>query len=280
MNDEADPDRSSPAAASSAASGPPGASGPAGSTPGERGPEQATSVLPILGVPGDALPARVITVGDPRRAERAANLLDDASLLAHRREYAIWVGSHRGVEVAVVSHGVGAAGAGVCFEELCRAGVQRIVRAGTAGGLQPEVGDGDLVVATAGVRDDGLTDGLVPAAFPAVADRAVTAALVAGAPDAHEGIVLTSAVFYPHDVFGSNLATWQRAGVVAVEMEVAALFVIASLHDVAAGAILAIDGNPLATGDAAMAGYDPDRDVVADAVTRMLAIALDAVCAQ
>ena len=235
------------------------------------------SVLPILGVRAGDLPSRVVTVGDPNRAAMAAESLTDARLLAHRREYATYVGSHRGVEVAVVSHGVGGPGAAVCFEELCRGGVERIIRAGTAGGLQPAVTDGDLVIAAAAVRTDGLSDGLVPPEYPAVADRRLTAALADGAPDAHEGIVLTSAVFYPHAVLGSDLADWQRAGVIAVEMEVAALFVVASLHGVSAGAILAIDGNPLAERNETMEGYDPDRTIVRDAVARMLTVAFDAV---
>ena len=58
-------------------------------------------------------------------------------------------------------------------------------------------------------------------------------------------------------------------------MEVASLFVVASLHGVSAGAILAIDGNPLAENDETMEGYDPDRTIVSDAVARMLTVAFD-----
>lgn len=73
------------------------------------------SVLPILSVRAGDLPSRVVTVGDPNRAAIAAESLTDVRLLAHRREYATDVGRHRGVEVAVVSHGVGGPGAAVCF---------------------------------------------------------------------------------------------------------------------------------------------------------------------
>ncbi len=59
-------------------------------------------------------------------------------------------------------------------------------------------------------------------------------------------------------------------------MEVAALLVVASLHGVAAGAILAVDGNPLAGIDEAMTAYDPNREVVRKAVGTMLGVALDA----
>lgn len=237
------------------------------------------ALLPIIGVDPDELPEAAVVVGDPARAERACSLLDGSRMLGRNREYVTYAGSFRGREVAVASHGVGGPGAAACFEELCRGGVTRLIRAGTAGGMQDHVVDGDLVVATAAVRDDGHSRGIVPLEFPAVADRRLTAALAEAAPDAHEGIVLTTAVFYPHPVLGSPLERWQRAGVVAVEMEVATLFVVAALHGAAAGAVLAIDGNPLREGDAEMSGYDPHRQVVTAAVERALEAALTAVTA-
>jgi uridine phosphorylase len=242
------------------------------------------AVLPLLRVRAGDVPQRVLVVGDPARAERVARRLDGAEEVTRNREYVFFAGRHRETDVGVISHGVGGPGAAVCFEELCRAGVQRLVRAGTTGGMQPDVLDGALVVATAAVRNEGLTARLVPPTYPAVADIDVVLALrsaAAAAARRHvvEGIVVSSDLFYPHDVLGSDLALWQRAGVVAVEMECAALFVTAALHGVAAGAILTVDGNPLATGDEDMSGYDPRREVVTQAVDEMVAIALDALVA-
>lgn len=239
--------------------------------------------LPILGVRTTDVPERVLVVGDPNRAERISRRLEDGRAVSRNREYHAFRGSHRGVEVGVVSHGVGSAGAAVCFEELCRAGARRLIRAGTCGGLPPDVRDGTLVIARAAVRDDGITPRLVPLGFPAVADVDVVRALRDAATGSDqtvvEGIVLTSDLFYPHPVLGSDLAQWQRAGAVAVEMECAALFVTASLHGAAAGAILAVDGNPLLADDEDMSGYDPHRGVVVDAVDRMVTIGLDALIA-
>jgi uridine phosphorylase len=234
----------------------------------------------VLTLRAGDLPDRALVVGDPARAEKAASRLQAARELGRNREYLTMVGSHEGVEVAIVSHGVGSAGAAVCFEELCRAGVTRLIRAGTAGGMQPSVLDGHLVVADAAVRAEGFTDQLVPPGYPAVSDPQLAEALLQAASLAenpvHRGIVLTTAVFYPHDVLGSSLPMWQQAGVVAVEMEAAALFVVAQLHGAAAGAILAIDGNPLIERDETMAGYNPHRQVVRDAVEVMIGAALDA----
>ena len=239
--------------------------------------------LPLLGVRAGDLPDRFIVVGDPARAERVADDLEDPQELGRFREYVVFRGRYRGVAVGVASHGVGSPGAAVCFEELCRAGVGQIIRAGTCGGVQPQLRDGDLVVATAAVRGEGLTARVVPPTYPAVAShRAVAALLDATARSGrsfHEGVVLTADLFYPHSVLGSDLELWQRAGVVGVEMECAALFVLAAQHGVGAGAILAVDGNSLAEGDKDMTGYDPHRPVVTDAVEAMIDIALEALLA-
>ncbi|HJU52760.1 MAG TPA: nucleoside phosphorylase [Acidimicrobiia bacterium] len=238
------------------------------------------SLLPVLGFRAGDLPRRVLVVGDPNRAEKAAGHLQDVKGLGRTREYVAFAGRHHDAEVAVVSHGVGSAGAAVCFEELFRAGAERVIRAGTAGGMQPHVLDGHLVVATAAVRADGFTQQVVPAEYPAVADHRVIDSLLGAAAgaavDVHRGVVLTVASFYPHQVLGSSLPMWQQAGVVAVEMEVAALFILALLHEASAGAILAIDGNPLVEKDEAMEGYNPNRPVVHEAVERMITIGLDA----
>ena len=243
-------------------------------------------VLPLTRIPVSELAPDVVVVGDPQRARAVGERLEGARELASNREYLSITGTYRGRPVTVVSHGVGGPGAGVAFEELCRGGAQRIVRAGTAGGLQPSVLDGAVVVATAAVREDGLTDLLVPPGFPAVADARLTIALEEAArssgvgPDRlHRGLVYSNAAFYSHDVLGSRLELWQRAGCVAVEMEAAALFVTAALHGVAAAAVLAIDGNPLAQDDTAMEGYDPFRDVVRETVDAVVTTALEALTA-
>lgn len=240
----------------------------------------ADSELPLLRARVSDLADRALVVGDPGRAARVAEQLDDVRQLSANREYHVYAGSYRGVRVTVASHGVGAAGAAVCFEELARGGVTRIIRSGTAGGIQPEVVDGAIIVATGAVRADGISHQLVPSEFPAIATPELTIALRAAAEQTglrtHSGIVLTGDMFYPSDVIvGIDHQMWQRAGIVAVEMEASALFVIASLHGIEAGAVFAIDGNPLAAKNDSMDGYDPYREIVTQAVDGALTSALD-----
>lgn len=242
-----------------------------------------TDVLPLLQVPVSELSTRALVMGDPARVERAAALLDEARVLGRNREYLTVGGTWRGVPVTIASHGVGSAGAGVCIEELLRGGVRRIIRCGTAGGLRSDVVDGDLVVATGAIRDDGLTERLVPASFPALSDASLQSALVAAgrarSARVHSGVVLTCDLFYPGPE-GSPLARWASAGAIAVEMELSVVLVLAALHGAQAAGIFAIDGNPLSSGDEAeMSGYDPHREVVVQAADDCLSAGLDAVTA-
>ncbi|MFV0254251.1 MAG: nucleoside phosphorylase [Beutenbergiaceae bacterium] len=222
---------------------------------------------------------RVLTVGDPARAEKAAAMLEGATPLARNREYVSFNGTWNGVPLTVVSHGVGASGAIIAFEEVCRAGAQVIIRAGTAGGLSPDVVDGHLLVVTSAVREDGVTSAMVPPEFPAVSDPQLVLDLERHAQGSGcavaRGSVATMAAFYASPVLANRQVLWRDAGVLGVEMEVAALFVTASLHGVRAGAIVAIDGNPLAADDEDMNDYQPDREVVTKAVDAALLASLD-----
>ncbi|MTI94289.1 MAG: nucleoside phosphorylase [Firmicutes bacterium] len=233
-------------------------------------------ILPILKIPVDSLPPDVLVCGDPARAEAIARELEQTEELAYNREYRTFIGRYQGAPLAVCSHGVGAAGAAVCFEELIRAGARRLIRVGTAGSLSSEIRDGDLVIASAAVREDGLTEQLVPLSFPAVADIGVTRALEESARKAGvqcpTGIVLTVAAFYPALLdLPNNLMS--KARCLAVEMECAALFVIAALKGVQAGAVLAIDGMAI---DFDADAYNPHREAVHQAVSDGIGLSLEA----
>ena len=245
--------------------------------------ERDAGTLPILGARTDRIASRALVVGDPHRVAMATQHLDDVEEVGHVREYVTCTGRFEGVEVTVSSHGVGAGGAGVCFEELGRAGVTRLIRAGTCGGLQPDVVDGDLVVGTAAVRDDGLSERLAPLAWPATADPTLTLTLASSATTSsrttHTGVVYTSAGFYPNpDDAEERWRPYHRLGALAIEMEFAPMLVIAQRHGIAASGIFAVDGN-LLHAEADMSDYDPDRAIVTEAKAAMIPAALTALVA-
>lgn len=236
------------------------------------------SRLPILRVLPEEIASRVLVVGDPARAEAAATLLDQADRVGSNREYVTYTGRKGGERITVCSHGVGSAGAGVCFEELARAGAQAIIRAGTCGAVRDDLVDGELVIASGAIRDEGLTPRLVPAGYPAVAHHEIVTALETAVAtrgaEPRTGLVLSTDLFYPSAALGVDWEPWKKSQVLAVEMELAPLFVIASLHGIMAGGILAVDGNPTRAAQD-MSEYDPYRAVVEEAISQTLGLGLE-----
>ncbi len=198
-------------------------------------------------IPG-SMPTAVLVCGDPARATEIAARLDEHRLLAEQREYRTYMGVKNGRSLTVTSHGIGAPGAAIAFEELIAAGARQIIRVGTCGSLQPTVKPGHLVIASAAVQRTGYGREVVPDGYPAVANAALTLALNEAAAaqtiPAHTGIVLTRDAFF-NGVVNANTpdyALMSQANVLAVEMECAALFIIGSLRHVQTAAILAVDG--------------------------------------
>lgn len=237
-----------------------------------------SEVLPVTQIPRTGLSTRAIVVGDPFRAERMAKRLTDPVEVAWAREYRTFRGTWQGVEVVVSSHGVGGPGAICLFQELTDAGVRTILRLGTAGAMQPGIDDGDLVVAEACVRDDGVTQQLVPPEYPAVCSPQAVLALEAAARERraphHRGLVWTRAAFYP-GLLPVPMPAYVKAGVVAIEMELSALLVHGSLNGLTTGGVLVVDG-VAADELRETTGYDPHREVVAAGVERGMDVALDA----
>ncbi|MFD9075023.1 phosphorylase family protein [Streptomyces lasiicapitis] len=242
---------------------------------------QEDPTLPISGIPRTGLPHHAVVVGDPARAAAVAGLLDDAKEVSYHREYRTFTGTWQDLPVAVASHGVGAPGALCLFQELAEAGVTHFIRLGTAGAIRPGIGDGDLVVADAAVRDDGVTQQLIPAEYPAFAAPEAVLALQRAARAAqapyHRGVVWTRAAFQP-GFLPLPAEAYERAGIAAIEMELSALYVFASTRGLTAGGALVVDGVNAdeLVDEEATGGYDPHRTVVADGVTRGARITLDA----
>jgi uridine phosphorylase len=237
-------------------------------------------VLPILKVKASDLNSSALVVGDPQRAAAAAEYLDDVKEIGYFREYRTFTGTYSGVPITIASHGVGASGASVCFEELFQGGVTTIIRAGTCGAMVAGIKDGEMIIGTGAIRDDGASDKLVPLDYPAIADRHIVAALEAAAAErssspVHAGIILTQGYFYD-GILPSSVGFWLKhnLNVLAVEMEFATLLVIASMRGVRAGGIFTSDGNMTEESDPKT--YDPHRTVVKQGTETMIQIGLDA----
>jgi len=195
----------------------------------------------------EALPKIVLCPGDPARAAYIATFLDDAEQIAANREYHTFIGSFDGILVGVVSTGIGAAGAAIAYHEAISAGARCIIRIGTAGKLHPTVKSGDVVIALGAVREDGVSQQLVPLEFPALADLEIVLALMESAKKlsikSHVGLVHTTGLFYPLTDKSLPRSISAEYGALCIEMECSILFILGALHKIRTGAILAINGD-------------------------------------
>lgn len=229
--------------------------------------------------PADISPF-VLTCGDPERAKRISEYLTNAKQVGAWREYHSYTGEYKGKRITAISHGVGGAGAAICFQELIRIGAHTIIRVGTSGSYLSHIRSGDILIGTGATREDGTSNVLVDAAFPAISDLDVTNALRAAAAARRDvkfalGVMRSTAAFY-YGLTPNPHQYWADAGAVGVEMELATLLIIASLNKIRGGGIFVADGNPNETASANMSDYDPHRKAVEVAKDKMIEIALDA----
>ena len=182
-----------------------------------------------------------ILPGDPGRVPSIAALFDDARPVAQNREFNIWTGTLLGEKVTACSTGIGGPSAAIAMEELHDCGADTFIRTGTCGGIALPVMGGDVVIATGAVRMEGTSREYAPIEFPAVADYYVVTALKEAAEKLgyrhHIGVVQCKDSFYgQHDPSEMPVSyellekweAWKRLGVLASEMESAALFTVAA----------------------------------------------------
>ncbi|MEG1857591.1 MAG: uridine phosphorylase [Pseudoflavonifractor sp.] len=189
-----------------------------------------------------------ILPGDPGRCEVIARYFDNPVKVQSNREYTTYTGTLLGEKVSVTSTGIGGPSAVIAMEELTKIGADTFIRVGTCGGIKLEVKSNDIIIATGAIRHEGASREYAPIEFPAVADYEVLTALVDSAKALghswHAGVVQCKDSFYgQHDparmpVSYELLAKWEawkRLGVLASEMESAALFTCAAALGVRCG---------------------------------------------
>ncbi len=182
-----------------------------------------------------------ILPGDLTRIDRIKVFLEDPEELACNREYRSVRGRYKGVDVLAMSTGMGGCSVGIAVEELRNIGVRAAIRVGSCGALQEGIALGDLIVVSGAVRDDGASKAYLPGIYPAYADFRLLscildAAAALGVPF-HEGVAHSHESFY-HDEAEDVSAYWSRKGVLAADMESAALLTIGRLRGMRAASIL------------------------------------------
>lgn len=176
---------------------------------------------------GQIAPA-VIMPGDPLRAAYLAETyLQEPELHSNIRGIPVYTGTYRGVPVSVMASGMGAGSMGIYSHELYwDYQVERIIRAGTAGGLHPALALGDIVLGLSCSTDSGFAAQFeLPGTFsPCCSFPLAVAADRIGRErglSVRGGMLFSGAAFHYAD---SYLRRWAQAGALAVEMETAALY--------------------------------------------------------
>ena len=199
-----------------------------------------------LGAGYGEIAPRVLLPGDPVRAEWIARTyLADARCYSRVRNMLGYTGTYGGVPVSVQGTGMGMPSASIYVHELINDyGVDTLVRVGSCGALTDALDLYDLVAAIGAATDSAMNrvrfDGLVD--YAPVADfgllRAAVDAAAARGVAMRVGPVLTSDAFYTDrpDLY-DRLA---RYGVLAVEMETAALYTIAARYGARALTVLTV----------------------------------------
>lgn len=205
----------------------------------------------INAVPGD-FAKTVLMPGDPLRAKYIAeNFLESPRLVNNVRGIQGYTGTYKGVPVSVMASGMGMPSIGIYSYELFSTfGVENIIRVGSAGGMQRSIKVRDIVIGMGACTNSnyGSQYGLNGTYAP-IASYKLLRTCVDKAEEMsynyHVGNLLSSDTFYTDDT-SSN---WGKMGVMAVEMEAAALYMNAARLGKNALAICTISDH-LLTGEA------------------------------
>ena len=225
----------------------------------------------IAAKPGD-FAETVLMPGDPLRSKFIAEtFLENPVLVNNTRGVQGYTGTYKGKRVSVMASGMGMPSIGIYSYELFNFyDVKNIIRVGTAGVIRPDLKVRDIVIGQGACTNSNYVNQFdLPGTFSPICSYD----LLKKAVDAAEKLGVTPVVgnLYSSDAFyddSMGLSKWQKMGVLAVEMEAAALYMNAARAGKNALAICTISDNPF-TGEVTTA---EERQMT---FTKMMEIALE-----
>ena len=203
--------------------------------------------------PGD-IAETVLMPGDPLRAKFIAeNFLENAVCYTEVRGMYGYTGTYKGKQVSIQGSGMGVPSIGIYVNELINVyGVKRIMRIGSCGALHESVKIRDIILGMSASTDSCINNitfkgmHFAPTASYELFAKAAEAAKNLN-QSFHAGNILSTDIFYNDDP--EEWKIWSRHGVLAVEMEAAALYTIAAKKGIQALTILTVSDS-LVTGEA------------------------------
>ncbi len=175
----------------------------------------------------------VLMPGDPLRAKLIAEkYLENAVLVNNVRGVHGYTGTYKGKRVSVMASGMGMPSMGIYSYELFKFfGVNNIIRIGSAGALKDDIHVRDVVIGMGCSTDSNFAANYkLPGTFAPLCNYKLMDACVESAKEMgvtyHVGNLLSSDIFYGDDETAND--AWAKMGVMAIEMEGAALYMNAA----------------------------------------------------
>ena len=187
----------------------------------------------------------ILLPGDPLRAKFIAeNFLEDAKCYNQVRGMYGYTGYYNGKRVSVQGTGMGVPSISIYVNELITEyGVKNLIRIGTCGSMQENIGLRDVILAMSSSTDSSFNKlrfknmDYAPTASFRLLYNAYNIAVRENIP-VHVGNILTADNFYNEDPELWKL--WAKYGVLAVEMETTALYTLAAKYKVDALSVLTV----------------------------------------
>ena len=214
----------------------------------------------------------VLMPGDPLRAQFIAeNFLENPVQVNNIRGMLAYTGIYKGKPISVMGSGMGMPSMGIYSHELFNFyDVDNIVRVGTAGGIRKDLNLGDIVVGVGACSDTNFAANYkLPGTFAPIADYKLLQKAQASADKLGVSLVmgniLSSDIFYVEE--HTDFEKWLKMGVLAVEMEAAALYMTAARAGKSALCICSIS-------DTIFTGQAMSADERRTSFTQMMEVAL------
>ncbi|MEL6929729.1 MAG: nucleoside phosphorylase [Cyanobacteria bacterium J06600_6] len=204
-------------------------------------------------------PNTVVLSGEPERSQQIAQTyLADVKLLSQYRGLNSYLGNlPSGKPMLVATSGMGAPSLSIVVNELVQVGIEKFIRVGTCGSIQPKIKVGDIVISQGSLCRQGASLDIAPVEYPAVADPFLTVALVETARklgiEHHLGITASVDSFYEgqertESSANPNLQSWlqgitanyRQLKILNYEMEAGTLFKMAGVYGFKAACVCAV----------------------------------------
>ncbi len=212
---------------------------------------------PHIGAEKGDIAERILLPGDPLRAKFIAeNFLDTPKQYTSVRNILGFTGTYKGVPVSVQGTGMGIPSISIYTHELIHEfGCKKLFRVGTCGGMHPDVKLRDVLIAQPASTDSSIIKNIFGGSinYAPIADYELLSKAVANTKKlnlkATVGNIISVDRFYDDENESDKL---RRYGILAVEMEAAALYTLAAEAHVQALAMFTVSDH-LMTGEACTA---------------------------